>query len=224
MSDANDLGATSPETELQNEATAAVIAATRHWLTRAVIGLNLCPFAKAVHVKRQIRYVVSHAHDMEGALLDLEHELQWLAEADPQAVDTTLLIVPDALLDFHEYNDALFFAERMLKQLGLEGELQVASFHPDYQFDGTEPDDAENYTNRSPYPILHILREDSIDRAVEAFPEAEEIFGRNEALLRKMGVAGYHAWMAEPAQDEDGANDNAIGEDDPPAGEGKSEQ
>ncbi|VVE43227.1 peptidase [Pandoraea pneumonica] len=224
MSDANDLGATTPETELQNEATAAVIAATRHWLTRAVIGLNLCPFAKAVHVKRQIRYVVSHAHDMEGALLDLEHELQWLAEADPQAVDTTLLIVPDALLDFHEYNDALFFAERMLKQLGLEGELQVASFHPDYQFDGTEPDDAENYTNRSPYPILHILREDSIDRAVEAFPEAEEIFGRNEALLRKMGVAGYHAWMAEPAEDEDGANDNAIGEGDQSAGEGKSGQ
>lgn len=214
MSDSNDLGATSPETEPQTEATAAVIAATRHWLTRAVIGLNLCPFAKAVHVKRQIRYVVSDAHDMEGALLDLERELQWLAEADPEAVDTTLLILPDALLDFHEYNDALFFAERMLKQLRFEGELQVASFHPDYQFEGTDPDDAENYTNRSPYPILHLLREASIDRAVEAFPDAEEIFGRNESLLRKMGVAGYHAWMAEPAEDEDGANDNAMGEAD----------
>ncbi|WP_236105600.1 DUF1415 domain-containing protein [Pandoraea fibrosis] len=188
----------------------AVIAATRHWLTRAVIGLNLCPFAKAVHVKDQIRYVVSAARDMEGALLDLERELQGLAEAAPQEIDTTLLILPYALLDFHEYNDALFFAERMLKQLHLEGELQIASFHPDYQFEGTTPDDAENYTNRSPYPILHLLRESSIDRAVEAFPEAETIFERNEALMRKMGVAGYHAWMAQPAEDEDGANDNAM--------------
>ncbi|WP_051126301.1 DUF1415 domain-containing protein [Pandoraea sp. SD6-2] len=189
----------------------AVIAATRHWLTRAVIGLNLCPFAKAVHVKDQIRYAVSPARDREGALLDLEHELQRLAEADPQAVDTTLLILPHALLDFHEYNDALFFAERMLKQLHLEGELQIASFHPEYQFEGTAPDDVENYTNRSPYPILHLLRESSIDRAVEAFPEAETIFARNEALMRQMGVKGYHAWMAQTAEDEDGANDNAIG-------------
>lgn len=185
-----------------------VIAATRHWLTRAVIGLNLCPFAKAVHVKEQIRYVVSGARDMEGTLVDLERELQWLAGSDPQAVDTTLLIVPAALREFHEFNDALFFAQRMLRQLGLEGELQIASFHPDYQFEGTAPDDVENYTNRSPYPILHLLRESSIDRAVEAFPEAETIYARNEALMRKMGVAGYHAWMAQPAKDEDGANDN----------------
>lgn len=195
---------------LESQAHDAVIAATRHWLTRAVIGLNLCPFAKAVHVKDQIRYVVSAARDSEGALQDLERELQWLAEADPQTVDTTLLILPYALLDFHEYNDALFFAERLLKQLRLDGELQIASFHPDYQFEGTAPDDAENYTNRSPYPILHLLRESSIDRAVEAFPEAETIYERNEALMRKMGVAGYHAWMAQVAEDEDGANDNTI--------------
>lgn len=188
----------------------AVIAATRHWLTRAVIGLNLCPFAKAVHVKEQIRYVVSAARDMEGALLDLERELQWLAQADPQAVDTTLLIMPGALRDFHEYNDALFFAQRMLKSLHFEGELQIASFHPDYQFEGTAPDDVENYTNRAPYPIWHLLRESSIDRAVEAFPEAEMIFERNEALMRQMGVADYHAWMAQAAEDEDGANDNAV--------------
>ncbi|AKM32493.1 peptidase [Pandoraea faecigallinarum] len=180
----------------------AVIAATRHWLTRAVIGLNLCPFAKAVHVKDQIRYVVSAAHDMEGALLDLEKELRWLSEADPRAVDTTLLILPQALLDFHEYNDALFFAGRMLRQLRLEGELQIASFHPDYQFEGTAPDDVENFTNRSPYPILHLLREASIDRAVDAFPEAETIYARNEALMRKMGAAGYHDWMARPADDD----------------------
>ncbi|WP_084070756.1 DUF1415 domain-containing protein [Pandoraea vervacti] len=190
----------------------AVIAATRHWLTRAVIGLNLCPFAKAVHVKDQVHYVVSAARDMEGALLDLERELQWLSEADPQDVDTTLLILPHALLDFHEYNDALFFAERMLRQLHLEGELQIASFHPDYQFEGTAPDDVENFTNRSPYPILHLLREASIDRAVAAFPDAETIYERNEALMRKMGSAGYHEWMAQPAEDEEGANDNVIDE------------
>ncbi|WP_353193044.1 DUF1415 domain-containing protein [Pandoraea pnomenusa] len=208
--------------ETQSQDNDAVIAATRHWLTRAVIGLNLCPFAKAVHVKDQIRYAVSAARDMEGVLVDLERELQWLAEADPQAVDTTLLIVPGALRDFHEYNDALFFAERMLKQLRLEGDLQIASFHPDYQFEGTEPDDAENYTNRSPYPILHLLRESSIDRAVQAFPEAETIYERNEALMRKMGVAGYHEWMSQPAEDEDGANDNALDDnalDDGKAGE-----
>ncbi|MGR9577629.1 DUF1415 domain-containing protein [Pandoraea sputorum] len=218
MTEKNIPDAASSTNPLQAQDNEAVIAATRHWLTRAVIGLNLCPFAKAVHVKDQIRYVVSAARDMEGVLLDLEKELQWLAQADPQAVDTTLLIVPDALLDFHEYNDALFFAERMLKQLQLEGELQIASFHPDYQFEGTDPDDAENFTNRSPYPILHLLREASIDRAVEAFPEAEAIYERNEALMRKMGVAGYHAWMAQPAEDEDGANDNAIDDDEGNAG------
>ncbi|MFK0377647.1 DUF1415 domain-containing protein [Pandoraea sp. NPDC090278] len=218
MTEKNIPDAASATNPLQTQDNEAVIAATRHWLTRAVIGLNLCPFAKAVHVKDQIRYVVSAARDMEGVLLDLEKELQWLAQTDPQAVDTTLLIVPDALLDFHEYNDALFFAERMLKQLQLEGELQIASFHPDYQFEGTDPDDAENFTNRSPYPILHLLREASIDRAVEAFPEAETIYERNEALMRKMGVAGYHEWMAQPAEDEDGANDNAIDDDEGNAG------
>ena len=192
----------------------AVIAATRHWLTRAVIGLNLCPFAKAVHVKGQIRYVVSAARDVEGVLLDLERELRWLADADPQAVDTTLLILPGALRDFHAYNDALFFAERMLRQKQLEGELQIASFHPDYQFEGTGPDDAENYTNRSPYPILHLLRESSIDRAVEAFPEAETIFERNEALMRQLGVAGYHAWMAQSGDADEGEHDDAPGRPD----------
>ncbi|VVE80178.1 DUF1415 domain-containing protein [Pandoraea sputorum] len=218
MTEKNIPDAASSTNPSQTQDNEAVIAATRHWLTRAVIGLNLCPFAKAVHVKDQIRYVVSAARDMEGVLLDLERELQGLVQADPQAVDTTLLIVPDALPDFHEYNDALFFAERMLKQLQLEGELQIASFHPEYQFEGTDPDDAENFTNRSPYPILHLLREASIDRAVEAFPEAEAIYERNEALMRKMGVAGYHEWMAQPAEDEDGANDNAIDDDEGNAG------
>jgi uncharacterized protein len=171
----------------------AVVAATRHWLTEAVIGLNLCPFAKAVHVKGQIRYAVSDAVDMEGVLADLETELQTLVAANPDAVDTTLLIVPQALSDFLDYNDCLFFAERMLKQLRLEGIVQIASFHPFYQFEGSEPDDIENYTNRAPYPILHLLREDSIERAVQAFPDAEEIYERNQETLRRIGLAGWAA-------------------------------
>ncbi|MEM5459802.1 DUF1415 domain-containing protein [Paraburkholderia phytofirmans] len=173
----------------------AVVAATRHWLTEAVIGLNLCPFAKAVHVKGQIRYAVSDAVDMEGVLADLETELQTLVAANPDAVDTTLLIVPQALSDFLDYNDCLFFAERMLKQLRLEGIVQIASFHPFYQFEGSEPDDIENYTNRAPYPILHLLREDSIERAVQAFPDAEEIYERNQETLRRIGLAGWAALM-----------------------------
>ena len=173
----------------------AVIAATRHWLTEAVIGLNLCPFAKAVHVKEQIRYAVSDAVDSEGVLSDLEAELQALVAADPEAVDTTLLILPRAFGDFPDYNDCLFFAERMIKQLRLEGVVQIASFHPFYQFEGSEPDDIENYTNRAPYPIFHLLREDSIERAVQAFPDAEEIYGRNQETLRRIGLAGWHALM-----------------------------
>ncbi|MFM0348353.1 DUF1415 domain-containing protein [Paraburkholderia sp. RL17-347-BIC-D] len=180
---------------LSAESHDAVVAATRHWLTEAVIGLNLCPFAKAVHVKGQIRYAVSDAVDMEGVLADLETELQTLVAANPDAVDTTLLIVPRALSDFLDYNDCLFFAERMLKQLGLEGIVQIASFHPFYQFEGSEPDDIENYTNRAPYPILHLLREDSIERAVQAFPDAEEIYERNQETLRRIGLAGWAALM-----------------------------
>ena len=181
-----------------NDSRDTILSATRHWLTRAVIGLNLCPFAKAVHVKNQIRYAISEATDLEGVLTDLEAELQTLAHADPAAIDTTLLIIPHALADFLEYNDCLFFAVRMLKQLRLEGDLQIASFHPQYQFEDTEPDDIENYTNRAPYPILHLLREASIERAAEAFPDAAEIYERNQEMLRRLGLAGWEKWMSEP--------------------------
>ncbi|WP_322047101.1 DUF1415 domain-containing protein [Paraburkholderia sp. J67] len=175
---------------------AAIIDATRHWLTRAVIGLNLCPFAKSVHVKGQIRYAISAATNLEGVLTDLETELRALDEADPAAIDTTLLILPHALADFIEYNDALHFADLLLGQLRLDGTLQIASFHPRYQFEGTEPDDIENYTNRAPYPILHLLREDSIERAVDAFPDAADIYERNQETLRRLGLEGWRAWMA----------------------------
>jgi uncharacterized protein len=184
-----------PTMSLPAESHDTVIAATRHWLTEAVIGLNLCPFAKAVHVKGQIRYAVSDAADMEGVLTDLETELQTLVAADREVVDTTLLILPRALGDFLDYNDCLFFAERMIKQLRLEGIVQIASFHPVYQFEDSEPDDIENYTNRAPYPILHLLREESIERAVEAFPDAEDIYERNQETLRRIGLAGWNALM-----------------------------
>lgn len=180
---------------------AEILAATRHWLTRAVIGLNLCPFAKSVHVKGQIRYSISEASDLEGVLADLEIELRTLADADPEQLDTTLLILPHALADFLEYNDALHFADVLLAQLRLEGTLQIASFHPHYQSEGTEPDDIENYTNRAPYPILHLLREASIERAVDAFPDAADIYERNQETLRHLGLDGWRAWMAKRGED-----------------------
>lgn len=169
---------------------------TRHWLERAVIGLNLCPFAKAVHVKEQIRWVESAAGDPEQLLEDLARELRFLAAADPAIVETTLLIHPHALADFLDYNDFLDVADAAVESLGLAGVLQVASFHPDYQFAGTAPDDAENLSNRSPYPTLHLLREASIDAAVAAFPEADSIYERNIETLRRLGVEGWHRLMS----------------------------
>jgi hypothetical protein len=168
------------------------LATTRHWLETAVIGLNLCPFAKAVHSKERIRWVLSPATDTEALLQDLLRELQFLSEADPDQVDTTLLVHPGVLGDFMDYNDFLDIADAALAELDLEGVLQIASFHPDYQFAGTEPDDIENCTNRSPYPTLHLLREASIDAAVAAFPQAEAIFERNQETLRQLGWEGWH--------------------------------
>jgi hypothetical protein len=169
------------------------IAATRAWLERAVIGLGLCPFAKAVHVKNQVRYVVSDAHNKDVLLDDLEQELRTLAQASPEEIDTTLLIHPYVLHDFLEYNDFLEAADAVVEELELDGVLQVASFHPQYQFEGTAVDDVTNYTNRSPYPILHLLREASVDAAVAAFPEAELIFEKNIETMKQLGVEGWQA-------------------------------
>jgi hypothetical protein len=178
-----------------------ILAATRHWLARAVIGLNLCPFAKSVYVKEQVRYAISEATTLEDALADLETELRALEAADPQQVDTTLVIYPRAFADFVDYNDALFFAERLVRQLRLDGVLQIASFHPEYRFEGSEADDIENYTNRAPYPILHLLREDSIARAVDAFPDASAIYEKNQETLRRLGHDGWREWMRRPGDD-----------------------
>ena len=168
------------------------ITATRRWLERAVIGLNLCPFAKAVYVKDQVRYVLSEASTPDALLEELASELVWLNAIDPAAVDTTLLIHPRVLADFHDYNDFLDQADAAINALGLEGELQVASFHPDYQFAGTAFDDPGNCSNRSPYPMLHLLREASVDRAVAAYAEPEAIIDRNVATVRALGHDGWN--------------------------------
>jgi hypothetical protein len=164
---------------------------SRLWLEKAVIGLNLCPFAKAVHKKDQIRYVVSTATQPLELLDDLKRELEYLRDVSAETIDTTLLIHPGVLEDFEDFNEFLEVADLAVEDLGLEGEIQVASFHPDFQFEGTGPGDITNYTNRSPYPTLHLLREDSIDKAVAAFPDASKIFEANMATLDELGIEGW---------------------------------
>ena len=176
----------SPEVERQ----------TRAWVEQAVVGLNLCPFAKAPMAKGQIRYVVSETTDPRVLLDELGAQMTALVAADPSEVETTLLIHPNVLLDFLDFNDFLEAADAALEELGLGGVLQIASFHPDYQFDGTEPDDIGNASNRAPYPTLHLLREASVDRAVEAFPEAEAIFENNLRTLEALGPRGWDALRA----------------------------
>ena len=168
-----------------------VLNQTRHWLEKAVIGLNLCPFAKAVYVKNQVRLVVSQARHADDLLEELDRELALLVSTPSEEVDTTLLIHPTLFDDFLDFNDFLEIAESVLDEHGLEGVLQLASFHPKFQFDGTEPDDITNYTNRAPFAMLHLLREESIDRAVQAFPEAEAIFEENIKTLENLGYAGW---------------------------------
>ena len=164
---------------------------TQIWLTRAVIGLNLCPFAKAVQVKGQIRTVVSAAVSVEALIENLMIELNHLAASDKELIDTTLIIHPHVLNDFLDYNDFLDIADATVDELGLAGEIQIASFHPQYQFADTEPDDITNYTNRSPYPTLHLLREASVEKAVAAFPDAAAIFEKNKETLEKLGRHGW---------------------------------
>ena len=189
---------------LDDAATAAdVITSTQQWLERAVIGLNLCPFAKAVYVKRQIRYAVTAATTAKGLLAELRHEIELLGKANPDEIDTTLLIHPQALTDFIDYHRFLKQADVAIRNLGQEGRLQIASFHPAYEFAGSAPDDIANFTNRSPYPMLHLLREASIDRAVMAFPDAATIYERNIDTLRKLGHEGWRRlWTADQARDD----------------------
>jgi hypothetical protein len=171
----------------------AVLAATRHWLEKAVIGLNLCPFAKAVYVKNQVRLVVSHARHADDLLDELDRELDLLVATPAAELDTTLLIHPTLFEDFLDFNDFLEIAEGVVAEHELEGVVQLASFHPQFQFEGTEPDDIGNYTNRAPFAMLHLLREESVEKAVEAFPQADAIYAQNIATLEKLGHEGWKA-------------------------------
>jgi uncharacterized protein len=169
----------------------AALRATRAWVEHAVIGLNLCPFAKAVQAKNLVRYVCSDARDTAALLDTLRNELQLLACTPIERLETTLLVHPSVLGDFLDYNDFLGEADALLCELRLEGTLQIASFHPQYQFADTAADDIENATNRSPHPTLHLLREASIERAVAAFPQAELIYEANQRTLRALGGDGW---------------------------------
>jgi uncharacterized protein len=178
---------------------APYIEATRRWVERAVVGLNLCPFARAPLVQQKIRFAVSHARTVDGLLDDLCGELQSLAAVDADECETTLLIHPHVLGDFLDYNDFLDTADVAVETLKLDGVLQVASFHPHYQFADSAPDDVENLSNRSPYPTLHLLREASVDRAVEAMSDTDEIYRRNQRTLQQLGPAGWLAlWDEQP--------------------------
>jgi len=167
------------------------LAQTRAWVERAVIGLNLCPFAKAPQVKGLVRYVESEATDPAALLSDLMGELQRLAKTSADKLETTLLVHPQVFTAFEDFNDFLGVAEDTVADMGLEGVIQVASFHPDYRFEGTTADDITNATNRSPHPTLHLIREDSIDRAVAAFPEAGTIYEANMATMERLGAKGW---------------------------------
>jgi hypothetical protein len=171
----------------------------RRWLERAVIGLNLCPFAKAVYARNQVRIVVSDASTERALLEELGEEMALLRDTPAGQIDTTLLVHPQVLQDFLDFNDFLDDADALVEALELDGVLQVASFHPQYQFAGTEPGDAENLTNRAPYPILHLLREDSVDRAVEAYPEPDSIIERNLATMRELGVECFRKLLSDDA-------------------------
>ena len=166
---------------------------TRRWVERAVIGLNLCPFAKAPHAKGLVYYAVSDAQDAGAVLQDVAAELDALAKVDSSVRETTLLVVPHCLQDFLAFNDFMARAGRVVRKRGLEGVIQLASFHPHFQFEGTAEDDITNFTNRSPWPVVHLLREESIERAVESFPDPAAIYDANMAMLRQMGRAGWDA-------------------------------
>ncbi|MEC8429215.1 MAG: DUF1415 domain-containing protein [Pseudomonadota bacterium] len=165
----------------------------RHWVETLVVDLNLCPFAKRELVRDRVRFAVCEANSEEALLEQLHQELILLEQDDE--VETTLLIHPLVLQDFSDYNDFLNLAEGLLIQMGLEGVYQIASFHPDYQFAGTEPDDVENYTNRTPYPLMHLIREESLERAIANYPDPDNIPQRNIELVESMGEQKLKAML-----------------------------
>lgn len=156
------------------------------WVHDVVVDLNLCPFARRELVNRRVRFAVTEAESTEALLVALHEEL-WRLNDNPD-IETTLLIHPLVLAEFGDYNEFLAEADNLLRYLELEGIYQIASFHPDYQFGGTQPDDAENYTNRSPWPMLHLLREESLERAIDRYPDVDGIPQRNIELMQRLGA------------------------------------
>ena len=183
----------------------SALAETRAWVERAVIGLQLCPFAKAPQVKGQVRYRLSEAEDVESLLGCLVAELKLIAAEPPERLETTLLVHPRVLTAFEDHNDFLEVAEAALAELDLEGVIQIASFHPDYRFADSEPDDIANATNRSPHPTLHLLREDSIERALATFPDPDAIYEANIATMERLGPDGWAALRRECREDAEAA-------------------
>jgi hypothetical protein len=175
----------------------AVARAMERWLERAVIGLNLCPFARAPYAKRQIRFAVTGATTADELLAELEHELQGLVAADPARCETTLLIHPHAMTDFLDFHFFQAEAQALLERLELSGTLQLALFHPQFEFAGSAADDIANYTNRAPFPVLHLLREASIETALRSVPEAAGIYERNIQTLQALGHAGWRRLWSE---------------------------
>lgn len=170
-----------------------IVAAVRAWVDTFVVGMNLCPFAKRELVKNRVRFVTTESTTQEQLLLALQAELE-LLNTD-SSIETTLLIHPQVLQDFYDFNDFLNEADSLLMEMGLEGIYQIASFHPDYQFGGTAPSDAENYTNRAPYPVLHLLREASLEQVIAAYPDVDDIPERNIALMNSLGPVQLQALL-----------------------------
>lgn len=163
-----------------------IISQVQSWLAEVVIGLNLCPFAARPTKAGQVRFVVSEARDEESLLQDLQSELERLETTAPSTLETTLLIIPHMLRDFMDYNLYLNWVDQLIARRGWEGEFQVASFHPDYQFEGTDAEDAENLTNRSPYPILHLLREQSLENMLARYPDSDQIPENNIQRMTRL--------------------------------------
>lgn len=168
-----------------------VIDDTRRWLERAVIGLNLCPFAKAVQGRGLVHFAVSGEPVFAPVLQDLERELVELIQTPADVRETTLLILPSGFEEFLMFNELVRNGERLIARRKLEGVIQLASFHPAFVFAGSDDDDLSNCTNRSPYPTLHLLREESIGRAVAAFPRPESIYEANVQTLKRLGADGW---------------------------------
>jgi uncharacterized protein len=161
---------------------------TKKWIETFVLGLNLCPFARHPYKYDKIRYVIFEGDDVKVLSDLITTEMALLDDTTPAILETTVIIALNGFADFEDYLSTLFDADALLEELDYEGVYQLASFHPDYKFEGSESEDVTNYTNRSPYPMFHLLREDSVTRALDAFPEVGDILAQNQETMTKLGL------------------------------------